>query len=326
MPITQQVTQLSAPPSDSEADAWRSVLAAARGLDLPQLPPPSPGEVAGRLRVPPARGRAVHWATEGGVASLILFADGSNERTAHLDELTVRPDARRRGVGTALWQRVREELLAEGRTSVSAEVDLGGPGEAFARALGFENVLPMGWYAQDVRAARAEPPVPGPPALAPGYALHCWPGLVPDAWAQATALAHGSMDDAPSGDLDQRTQTWSAERLHAAHRLILARGGAVTTVAAVTPQGEVAAYTELVLPDPAGERALQYDTVVAPGHRGHGLGRAVKLRMLAEAAVRHPSLRHIDTSVADENTPMLTVNAALGYRRERAAGYFQLRL
>nr|WSX50100.1 GNAT family N-acetyltransferase [Streptomyces sp. NBC_00974] len=116
------------------------------------------------------------------------------------------------------------------------------------------------------------------------------------------------------------------ERLHAAHRLILARGGTVTTVAAVTPRGEVAAYTELVLPDPAGARALQYDTVVVPGHRGHGLGRAVKRRMLAEAAVRHPSLRRIDTSVADENTPMLAVNAALGYRRERAAGYFQLTL
>ncbi|MBT2472003.1 hypothetical protein J7E97_30120 [Streptomyces sp. ISL-66] len=105
-------------------------------------------------------------------------------------------------VGTALWQRVVEELLADGRTSVSAEADLGGPGEAFARSLGFENVLPMGWYVQDVR----------------------------------------------------------------------------------------------------------------------------RIRMLAEAAVRHPYLRRIDTSVADENTPMLAVNAALGYRRERAAGYFQLQL
>ncbi|MBT2445677.1 GNAT family N-acetyltransferase [Streptomyces sp. ISL-43] len=323
MTNAEQVTELSVPPSDAEAEAWRAVLAAARDADLPQLAAPSAGEVAGRLRVPPVRGRSVHWATEGGVASLLLFTDGSNDHTAFLDVLTVEPAARRRGVGSALWQRVREELLAQGRTSVAAEVDLGGPGQAFAQSLGFENVLPMAWYVQDVQEARERL---GGAAPAPGYELLCWPGLVPDAWAGAAAAAHGAMDDAPNGDLDQQIQTWAAEHLHAAHRLILARGGALTTVAAVTPDGEVAAYTELVLTDPEGPRALQYDTAVLPGHRGRGLGRAVKLRMLAEAATRHPALRRIDTSVADDNTPMIAVNTALGYRRERAAGYFQLQL
>ncbi|WP_405489565.1 GNAT family N-acetyltransferase [Streptomyces sp. NBC_00096] len=324
------ITLLSEPPTDAEAQAWREVLTASRAADLPQLPAPSPGEVAGRLRVPPARGRSVRWASENGIASLLLFTDGSNDHTAFLDELTVRPDARRRGEGTALWRRVREELLAQGRTSVSMEVDLGGAGQAFAESVGFENVLPMAWYVQDVRdlqdVREARESREDAASPVPGYELLCWPGLVPDDWAPAVAVAHGAMDDAPSGDLDQRVQTWTAERLHAAHRLILARGGALTTVAAVTPDGEVAAYTELVLPDPAGPRALQYDTVVVPGHRGRGLGLAVKRRMLGAARTRHPSLRHIATSVADENTPMLAVNAALGYRRERAVGYFQAQL
>ncbi|WP_371617584.1 GNAT family N-acetyltransferase [Streptomyces sp. NBC_00454] len=323
-----KIIELSVPPTDLEVDHWWAALTAARTADLPQLPAPSRGEVAGRLRVPPARGRAVHWASEEAIASLLLFEDGSNEHTAHLDLLTVRPDARRRGAGAALWQRIRAELLAQGRTSVSVEVDLGGPGEAFARALGFENVLPMAWYVQDVREARARfgAGAPASTPTPPGYELLCWPGLVPDAWAEAAAVAHGAMEDAPSGDLDQRVQTWTAERLHASQRLILARGGALTTVAAITPEGEVAAYTELVLPDPAGPRALQYDTVVAPAHRGHGLGRAVKLRMLAQTADHHPALRHIATSVADDNAPMLGVNTALGYRRERGLGYFQLTL
>lgn len=325
------ITTLSAPPTDTEADHWWAVLAAARTADLPQVPPPSRTEVAGGLRVPSPRGRSVHWAAEDGVASLVLFTDGSNDHTAFLDELTVRPDARRRGVGTALWGRVREELLADGRTSVAAEVDLGGPGQAFAESVGFENVLSMAWYVQDVREARraqgtARAAQGGAAPTAPGYELHCWPGLVPDAWAQAVAVAHGAMEDAPTGELDQQVQTWTAQRLHAAHRRILDRGGALTTVAAVTPDGEVAAYTELVLLDPAGPRALQYDTVVVPAHRGHGLGRAVKLRMLAEAATLHPGLRTVVTSVADDNGPMLAVNTSLGYRRERGLGYFQLKL
>lgn len=324
------INSLSVPPTDTEVDHWWAVLAAARTADLPGTPPPSRTEVAGALRVPSVRGRSLYWATEDAVASLVLFTDGVNDHTAFLDELTVRPDARRHGVGTALWARAREELLADGRTSVATEVDLGGPGQAFAEAMGFENVLSMAWYVQDVREARwvqgAQAAKEGAGAPAPGYELHCWPGLVPDEWAQAAAIAHGAMEDAPMGELDQQIQTWTAERLHAAHRKILDRGGALTTVAAVTPDGEVAAYTELVLPDPAGPRALQYDTVVVPAHRGHGLGRAVKLRMLAEEATLHPDLRTIATSVADDNIPMLAVNEALGYRRERAVGYFQLTL
>ncbi|MBT1185723.1 GNAT family N-acetyltransferase [Streptomyces sp. CJ_13] len=323
-----KIRSLAVPPSDAEVDAWRAVLAAARAADLPGRTGPARVEVAGRLQVAPARGRAALWADGDGrgVAGLLLFTDGANDHTAFLDVLAVRPDARRRGVGTALWARVREELLAQGRTSVSAVLDVGGPGEAFARSLGFEDVLPMAWYAQALPEPPERPEVPGGPETAPGYALHCWPGLSPDGHAASLAAAHGAMEDAPSGDMDEKVVSWTADRLHAAQRLVLDRGGRFLTVAALTPAGEVAAYTELVLADPEGTRAVQYDTVVVPAHRGRGLGRAVKLRMLAEARLRHPGLRYVDTTVADENTPMRALNEALGYRRERGAAVFQLRL
>ncbi|OKI66421.1 GNAT family N-acetyltransferase [Streptomyces sp. MJM1172] len=323
-----KIRSLAVPPSDAEVDAWRAVLAAARAADLPGRTGPARVEVAGRLQVAPARGRAALWA-EGdgrGVAGLLLFTDGANDHTAFLDVLAVRPDARRRGVGTALWARVREELLAQGRTSVSAVLDAGGPGEAFARSLGFENVLPMAWYTQEVPELPEPSGRPGGPEAVPGYALHCWPGLSPDRHAASLAAAHGAMEDAPSGDTDEKVVSWTAERLHAAQRLVLDRGGRYLTVAALTPAGEVAAYTELVLADPEGTRAMQYDTVVVPAHRGRGLGRAVKLRMLAQARLRHPGLRYVDTTVADENTPMRALNEALGYRRERGAAVFQVRL
>ncbi|MGW2274438.1 GNAT family N-acetyltransferase [Streptomyces yangpuensis] len=323
------IHSLVPPPSDTEVDAWLAVLTAAAAVDLPRLPPPSRVEVAGRLRVTPVRGRPVLW-TAGedgaggggdGVAALLLFTEEGNTHTAFLDVLTVRPEARRRGVGTALWERVREELLADGRTSVAVMLDLGGPGQAFAEAMGFENVLPMAWYAQDVPA---DAPVPA--QAPPGYALHTWHGLVPDAWAPAAAAAHAAMEDAPTGDMDERIQTWTPERLHTLQQLVLDRGGEMITVAAVTPGGEVAAYTEIVLPDPEGTSAVQYDTVVVPAHRGHGLGRAVKAHMAAQATARHPRLRRIATTVADENGPMRAVNEALGYRRERGVGIYQIKL
>ncbi|MGW7434773.1 GNAT family N-acetyltransferase [Streptomyces sp. NPDC054849] len=318
------IHSLDVPPSDTEVDAWLAVLTAAGAADLPQLPAPSRTEVAGRLCVTPARGRPLLWAAQegAGVAGLLLFTEEGNTHTAFLDVLAVRPEARRRGVGTALWERVREELLAQDRTSVATMVDLGGPGQAFAESLGFENVLPMAWYAQELSADGTGQAAPA----TPGYELLTWHGLVPDAWAPAAAAAHGAMEDAPTGDMDERIQTWTAERLHTLQQLVLDRGGEMITVAAVTPEGEVAAYTEIVLPDPAGTGALQYDTVVVPAHRGNGLGRAVKQHMAAEAVARHPRLRRITTTVADENTPMRAVNASLGYRRERDTAIFQLKL
>ncbi|MFB7180437.1 GNAT family N-acetyltransferase [Streptomyces sp. NPDC056257] len=317
-----KIDMLTLPLAETEVDSWLAVLTSAAAADLPRLPAPSRTEVAGRLRVPTGRGRAVLWAAEegAGVAALVLFSDEANRHTAFVDVLAVPARSRRRGVGTALWERVREELVADGRTSVEAMVDLGGAGQAFAESLGFVNVLPMAWYGQEL------PERPGPVPATPGYEFHTWHGLVPDAWAPAAAAAHGAMEDAPSGDVDIRLEPWTARRLHSVQQVVLDRGGELITVAAVTPEGEVGAYTELVLPDPSGTRALQYDTVVAPRHRGRGLGRAVKLHMAARAAGRYPALRRIATTVADENTPMRTVNESLGYRRERGTAYFQLKL
>ncbi|MGW1766982.1 N-acetyltransferase family protein [Streptomyces sp. NPDC002073] len=321
-----KIITLGAPPTDAEVDAWYGLLAAGHAHDLPGIPGPSRTETAGRLQVAPARGRAVCLAVPGAdgsfdaVAALLLYSDPGNAHAAFLDLLAVRPQARRQGTGTALWERVRAELAADGRTSVSTVVDLGGPGEAFARALGFDNALPMAWYVQQVDEAKEEP------ALPDGYRLVFWRGIVPDEYATAAAVAHAAMEDAPSGDLDEQTPQWDAEKLRSAERLVLDRGGRILTVAAVDAAGDVAAYTELVLTDPETVRAVQYDTVVVPAHRGRGLGRAVKLAMLAELRELHPGVREIATTVADDNLPMRTVNEQLGYRRERACGYFQLGL
>ncbi|MEU9110203.1 GNAT family N-acetyltransferase [Streptomyces sp. NPDC048483] len=70
---------------------------------------------------------------------------------------------------------------------------------------------------------------------------------------------------------------------------------------------------------------MRYDTVVLPGHRGHGLGRAVKLRTLERLRAKRPGVREITTTVADENRPMRVVNAALGYRAEGGPGLYQVR-
>ncbi|WP_138895884.1 GNAT family N-acetyltransferase [Streptomyces chryseus] len=332
MPIIVETLRTSPADADArtEVDAWHAVVTAAHTHDLPaDIPPPGRAETAGKLQVPSSRGRVARFAVTApdgsyeGVASLLLHTDPGNEHTAFLDVLAVRPGARRRGVGGALWEAVRAELAADGRTSVATELEVGGEGEKFAAGRGFENVLPITWYVQDTSLPRPDGELPD------GYTFAAWEGVVPDHLADASALAHNAMEDAPSGDMDEAPPVWDAEKVRAAAQVIHDRGGLILTVAAVDGRSgaeTIAAYTELVLRDPSDTRALQYDTVVVPAHRGRGLGRAVKLRMLRELARRQPHVRWIGTTVADENGPMLTVNEALGYVRERASGIFQAKI
>ncbi|MEU3186936.1 GNAT family N-acetyltransferase [Streptomyces sp. NPDC006923] len=323
---------LGSPPSDAETDAWHAVVVAAHVLDLPaSVPEPSRAETAGRLRLPPVSGRNVHLAAAAedgsyeGVASLLLFSDEANRHTAVLESLVVRPDARRHGVGAALWGAIRAELAAAGRTSVSAMLELGGAGQAFVDSLGFTNVLALGWYVQRVRRAVAEIPEA---TLPEGLRFADWQGVVPDRWAEAFARAHDAVRDAPDGAMGERAPDWDVGRARAAARLIEDRGGAILTSAVLdTTDGDaVVAYTEVVLRDPGDTRALQYDTVVVPAYRGQGLGRAVKRRLLGRLHELLPGVREISTTVADDNTSMRAVNEALGYRRERSAGIFRVKL
>ncbi|WP_142214010.1 GNAT family N-acetyltransferase [Streptomyces sp. SLBN-118] len=327
------ITSLAVPPPVTAVDAWHGVVTAAHAHDLPAaVPAPGRVETEGKLNRSSVSGRTVRLAATApdgsydGVASLLLFTDEGNRHTAFLDVLAVHPRARRRGTGAALWRAVHAELTANGRTSLSTMLELGGTGQEFATGLGFEKVLDLGWYVQNVREALAAHPQP--PELPEGYAYAQWAGVVPDAHADAFAEAHNAMEDAPSGDMDEQVTPWDADRVRAAAQVILDRGGVILSSAVLhAASGDrVAAYTELVLRDPSDARALQYDTVVTPDHRGRGLGRAVKRHMLGAVRLAQPGIREIATSVADDNGPMLAVNERLGYRRERTAAVFQLRL
>ena len=64
-------------------------------------------------------------------------------------------------------------------------------------------------------------------------------------------------------------------------------------------------------------RADQYDTVIVPAHRGYGLGRALKARMLFELRSAEPRMTEMQTWNAFENEPMLKINAELGFQPDR---------
>jgi GNAT superfamily N-acetyltransferase len=58
-------------------------------------------------------------------------------------------------------------------------------------------------------------------------------------------------------------------------------------------------------------------------HRGHGLGRAIKIANLRRARQAHPLLRRVVTTNAGENAAMRSVNLGLGFREVGVDGNWQ---
>lgn len=310
--------------SAEQALSWHGVLAASLEHDLPGQPSPTPKQVHTLLTTAGLDSRRLFWlATEpdgtvAGVAALRLFTGAGQEHLAEL-ELHVHPHRRRRGVGSQLLAQVVFAAQVENRRSLVAGVADVEPGVAFCAAKSFRRVLTLRHLLLDVSDADASTADDNPT----GYGLASWEGTVPDDLADAFAAAKNAMNDMPTGDMDYGEQRWDADRVRAMARVLADRGDTLLTVAALHGE-EVAGFTEIVIRAGEQQRALQYDTVVVPGHRGHGLGLWVKAAMIRRLRADHPGIGTIETDNADDNTHMLAVNESLGFREHRRAHEYQL--
>ncbi|MEU7701485.1 GNAT family N-acetyltransferase [Streptomyces sp. NPDC039028] len=318
VPLTQVSTE--------DATAWHAVVAASLAADLPEEPRPTFEQTHARLAVTGRDNRRLLWlaaeadGTVVGVAGLRLFTPPGQRHLAEL-ELHVTPDRRRGGVGSHLLATAVRVARDEGRRSLVAAAPGEGPASAFCAARGFRRVLAFDHLLLDVaHADTAEAD-----AAHPGYELVGWTGTVPDGLAEAFAAAKNAMNDMPTGDMDYGSQTWTADRVRAMAEVLADRGDLLLTTAALG-KGEMAGYTEIVIRSGEARRAQQYDTAVAPAHRGHGLGLWLKAEMVRRLRAEHPGIGEVETDNAQENTHMLAVNRRLGFRFHRSTHEYQLDL
>ncbi|MGW2302298.1 N-acetyltransferase family protein [Streptomyces sp. NPDC001809] len=318
VPLTQVSTE--------DATAWHAVVAASLAADLPEEPCPTFEQTHARLAVTGRDNRRLLWlATEAdgtvvGVAGLRLFTPEGQRHLAEL-EVHVTPERRRSGVGSHLLATAVGAAREEGRRSLVAAAPGEGPAGAFCAARGFRRVLAFDHLLLDLaQADTAEAD-----AEHPGYELVGWTGTVPDEWAEAFASAKNAMNDMPTGDMDYGSQTWTPDRVRAMAEVLADRGDLLLTTAALG-KGEMAGYTEIVIRSGETGRAQQYDTAVAPAHRGHGLGLWLKAEMVRRLRAEHPGIGEVETDNAQENTHMLTVNRRLGFRFHRSTHEYQLDL
>jgi len=234
-------------------------------------------------------------------------------------EIIVHPKARRVGLGRALLTEVVRRANSEGFTALGVEV----PGETtaieFYEKFGFSrafteirsvlNLASVDWYnLGDVAAG-----------IGAGYTVDFYAGGPPEELYSAYAAAKAEVRESYDlGDLELRPSSYEPQRLRASIDTLAARGLKLYVVVAVHEKtGEVAGLTEVVVPQQHPTRADQYDTVVVPKHRGYGVGRAIKARMLFELRSAEPGLTQVQTWNATVNEPLIRVNQELGFVVDR---------
>ena len=232
-------------------------------------------------------------------------------------EVLVHPDLRRRGLGEQLVAVAARRAYLEGFSSIGVEVIGDTAAIGFYQALGFEqeyvetrsvlSLAKLDWEALGKMAA----------GISSGYRVEYHPGGPSDelieAYAQAKLEAQSDDDE-----LDLAPRSSDPQRLRDSLETLHRRGLKPYIVVAIhEATGVVAGLTEVVVPAQHPERADQYDTIVVRDHRGYGIDRAIKARMLFELRTAEPGLLEVQTWNAQHNESMLKVNAELGFQPER---------
>lgn len=230
----------------------------------------------------------------------------------------VHPDARRRGLGRAFYERAATECGGI-LTAVAGD---GQPGEPFLLAMGMKRVHAERASVLDLNREFPEP-VP-----VPGYDLVHWldgaAGPVPDSLLDDLADLSGRLStDAPTGDLIAEPAVFTPERVTELSDMAARLGQVrISTGARDRVGGRLIAVTTM-RHDGTSERLMQLITLVHPDHRGKNLGRLIKLANLEQARSVAPDATTVVSMNAVGNEHMWRVNEAMGFTTVGIDGWYQ---
>ena len=217
----------------------------------------------------------------------------------------VRPAARRRGLGTALWHAASAVARAAGKTGFQTDLsEVQADGVAFLEHRGFRVVERGKMVRLDLR--ELTPPAVDPPA---GIALTTLAAR-PDLGAGLYEVALEAFADIPVADEPVTPGTLDEFLAANVHRANVPAGG--LAIALDASSGVVAGWASLLLVPGRPGVAWHDMTAVRRSFRGRGVATALKRATIAWA-IEH-GLEALETGNDEANAPMRAVNAKLGYR------------
>jgi GNAT superfamily N-acetyltransferase len=249
--------------------------------------------------------------------------------------VSVPPERRRQGIGSALLTKAVEAARAAGRAKVLTEANVpveareDHPYRTFAEKHGFAlaNIevcrtldLPVDDDAlrkwQDEASPHHE-----------GYRIETYTGPIPEEIIDSYVHLYNQLAlDAPTGDLDFEAEAMTPEALRVREKKLDEMGRTIYTTVAIAPDADAVAHTNLAVSADDVNNIYQWGTLVRRDHRGHRLGLAVKATNLRALQRDYPDRPRIVTTNAETNAPMVGINELMGFRPVELLVEFQLKL
>lgn len=244
-------------------------------------------------------GAAVGCATTGRIFMFQADFDG------FWGEIRVLPDARRRGVGSALFDAISDVARDAGKTHLHMAASVARPDAiAFLEHRGF--VEYDRWKVLALDLAGLEPPPVDPP---PGIAMTSLADR-PDLIDGVHAVAIEAFGDIPTGGEPISPGTLDEFRKRDVDRAEIPHGGFV--IALDEASGDVAGYASVMFVPGSTTHGFHDMTAVRRTWRGRGVGRALKQATISWS-IRN-GLVSLETGNEDRNAAMRALNDSLGYR------------
>jgi GNAT superfamily N-acetyltransferase len=251
-----------------------------------------------RVRTIPERAKLAGWVAEAdgqvvgnGWAHRTFFSEGSTTAECNV---SVRASHRRRGLGSALYERVLAHVEALDSTNLLARFPESEVGVAFATARGFREERAEAESVLDPRRVEERP--------APDVDLRTVADVDPRLVYEVDIAATRDMPSSEPID-EIPYEEWVGHVLE--YPLFTAEGSFVALV------DGVAAAVSLLIADEKSGRGANMFTGTQRAYRGRGLGLAAKLGSIAWA--REHGITQIATRNDETNAPMLAINRRLGY-------------
>ena len=242
-------------------------------------------------------------------------------------DLFVRPDARRRGLGSS-WLPLLVELMdAHGCTVLGLGTE-DAPGHAFLRWLGAEAKLSgaenrlkladVDWKMVDRWVAEG-------PKRSPQTKLESYDGPLPESMLDDFAPQLSSMlNTMPFEGLDHGEIIVTPDTIRDFYARMAIVAEVLHTIITREPDGVISAITDITWAPHRATIIHQQFTGVRPDARGRGLGKWIKAAMLAHLHELYPQAQWMATDNAGSNAPMLAINKKLGFKEYRAGTEYQI--
>lgn len=308
--------------TDQQIDRYHEFYVAVLAERLPDDPPPPIGAAVSALRdIAPNSERTCFAAVAGGrwIGVGLAIVPTANDDTSLRVDLAVLPEFRRQGIGSDLLRRVLAVGDAAGKTLLIGDTyDRIAAGTSFAERVGAQpglrshvNRLTLATVDRDM----LDRWIDDGPKRAPGYELVGYDGRTPDDLVAQVADIINVMNDAPQDDLEVGIPRITVELFRSFEEAALASGTVPWWLfAREKSTGFLVGETDVRWHPSQPDALNQGFTVVRREHRGHALGKWLKGTMTKRVLEERPNVKHITTSNADSNDPMMGLNSELGYQ------------